>query len=246
LFGLAGVRVERVERLADGTRMVQVVTAHAGAATCPTCGAVSRSVKERTATSQKDIPYGENGILVRWCKTRWRCQQGSCEVGSFTESIPEVPPRARTTRRLRAQIGSAIGNAARSVSEVAAAHQVVVADRAPRLHRTRRSAAGRAGTGAGVGDRRDPPWQTQMGVPHRNAAVGAGGSVGHRVRRSGRRAGADQSPISTVNASPVSAEKPRRHPSRFTGSVNRGEVATSAIRSSRRSRAAVADRTASK
>src|SRR5271166_638930 len=59
-----------------------------------------------------------------WCKTRWRCQQASCAVGSFTESIPEVPPRARTTRRLRAQIGSAIGDAARSVSEVAAAHRV--------------------------------------------------------------------------------------------------------------------------
>ena len=124
LFGLAGVRVERVERLADGTRVVHVVTADAGAATCPSCGVVSRSVKERTATSPKDIPYGENGILLRWCKTRWRCQQASCEVGSFTESIPEVPPRARTTRRLRAQIGSAIGDAARSVSEVAAAHRV--------------------------------------------------------------------------------------------------------------------------
>jgi transposase len=61
---------------------------------------------------------------VRWCKTRWRCRQASCGVGSFTESIPEVPPRARTTRRLRAQIGSAIGDAARSVSEVAAAHRV--------------------------------------------------------------------------------------------------------------------------
>ena len=99
------------------------LTADAGAATCPSCGVVSRSVKERTVTSPKDIPYGENGILVRWCKTRWRCQQASCEVGSFTESIPEVPPRARTTRRLRAQIGSAIGDAARSV-QVAAAHRV--------------------------------------------------------------------------------------------------------------------------
>jgi transposase len=120
----AGVRVERVERLADGTWMVHVVTADAGAATCPSCGVVSRSVKERTATSPNDIPYGENGILVRWCKTGWRCQQASCEVGSFTESIPELPPRARTTRRLRAQIGSAMGYAARSVSEVAAAHRV--------------------------------------------------------------------------------------------------------------------------
>ncbi len=36
----------------------------------------------------------------------------------------------------------------------------------------------------------------------------------------------DQSPISTVNASPVSAEMPRRQPSRLTGSANRGEAAT--------------------
>ena len=49
--------------------------------------------------------------------------------GRFTESIPEVPPRARTTRRLCAQIGSAMGMRARSVSEVAAARRVSWRDR---------------------------------------------------------------------------------------------------------------------
>jgi IstB-like ATP binding protein len=34
----------------------------------------------------------------------------------------------------------------------------------------------------------------------------------------------DQSPISTVNANPVSEEMPRRQPSRLTGSVNHGEA----------------------
>lgn len=34
----------------------------------------------------------------------------------------------------------------------------------------------------------------------------------------------DQSPISTVNANPVSEEMPRRQPSRLTGSANRGEA----------------------
>ena len=56
----------------------------------------------------------------------------------------------------------------------------------------------------------------------------------------------DQSPISTVNASPVSAEMPRRQPSRLTGSAKRAEAATSRICSSRRLRAAVAASTASK
>jgi hypothetical protein len=38
LFGLPGVRVERVERCADGTRVVHVVTAEETAAACPSCG----------------------------------------------------------------------------------------------------------------------------------------------------------------------------------------------------------------
>ena len=46
------------------------------------------------------------------------------ERGSFTEAIAQLPARARTTRRLRTQIGAAIGDAARSVDEVAASHSV--------------------------------------------------------------------------------------------------------------------------
>jgi len=37
-----------------------------------------------------------------------------CERGSFTEAINEVSARAWTTRRLRTQIGAAIGEAALS------------------------------------------------------------------------------------------------------------------------------------
>jgi len=61
---------------------------------------------------------------VRWNKTRWRCREDYCQRSSLTESIEQVPPRARTTRRLRTQIGKAIGDAARSVAEVAASHCV--------------------------------------------------------------------------------------------------------------------------
>src|ERR1700694_1386220 len=124
LFGLPGVRVERVERLADGARVVHVVTTEQTAAACPACGVFSRSVKGRVSTSPRDIPYGEDRIILRWNKTRWRCREDYCERSSFTEVIAQVPARARTTLRLRTQIGAAIGDAARSVSDVAASHSV--------------------------------------------------------------------------------------------------------------------------
>jgi transposase len=124
LFGLPGVRVERVERRADGTRVVDVVTDDPTAAACPSCGVVSTSVKGRVVTSPKDIPYGEGRIVVRWHKVRWRCREDHCQRGSFTEAITEVPARARSTLRLRVQMAQAVGDAARSVAEVAQAHGV--------------------------------------------------------------------------------------------------------------------------
>ena len=74
LFGLPGVQVERVERLADGTRVVQVATTDPTAAACPSCGVFSSSRKGRTTTSPKDIPYGEGRIVLQsglptWCWT---------------------------------------------------------------------------------------------------------------------------------------------------------------------------------
>jgi transposase len=124
LFGLPGVQVARVSRMDDGTRIVEINTDEDTAAACPSCGVFSTSVKARVRTTPKDIPYGEGRILLRWNKTRWRCREDYCERGSFTEAIGAVPRRARTTRRLRTQIGAAIGDAARSVAEVAAAHDV--------------------------------------------------------------------------------------------------------------------------
>ena len=101
-----------------------MVTAEETAAACPSCGVLSTSVKARVITSPKDIPYGLGRILVRWHKTRWRCREDYCDRGSFAEAIAQVPARSRTTVRLRTAIGAAIGDAARSVSEVADSHGV--------------------------------------------------------------------------------------------------------------------------
>ena len=108
LFGLQGVRVECVERRADGTRVVDVVTDEPTAA-CPSCGVVSTSVKGRVSTSPRDIPYGQDRIVVQWNKFRWRCRGEYCERGSFTEAITQVPARARTTLRLRTAVARRSG-----------------------------------------------------------------------------------------------------------------------------------------
>lgn len=119
LLGLEGLGVSAVVQRADRTRVVEVMTADPDASRCPDCGFASTSVKERTVTSPRDIRYGDDPIMLRWNKTRYRCRNETCSRASFTEAIPQVPPRRRTTTRLREQIGRSIGDPARSVIEVA-------------------------------------------------------------------------------------------------------------------------------
>ena len=68
LFGRPGVRVERVERRADGTRVVDVVTDGAdGCRHARLRGGVEVG-EGAVVTSPKDIPYGESRIVVRWTR----------------------------------------------------------------------------------------------------------------------------------------------------------------------------------
>ncbi|MBA3741943.1 ISL3 family transposase [Sporichthya sp.] len=124
LFGLPGVRVQRVQVGEFGARIVHVITAAEVLPGCPECGVVSTSVKGHASITPRDIPYGEREIAVIWHKRRWRCRESACERATFTESIPEVPPRQRTTGRLRRGIAAAVADSARSVSEVASAFGV--------------------------------------------------------------------------------------------------------------------------
>jgi len=119
LLGLAGVAVQRVEVQLDGTRVVHVVTADPAAAACPSCRVASTSGKQHVVTRPKDLPYGAVPLRVVWHKRRWRCQQTDCATATFTEAIPQIPPRMRTTGRLRSQVAHAVADN-RSVAEVAA------------------------------------------------------------------------------------------------------------------------------
>ena len=123
LFGLPGVAVQRVERGQDEhggpVRLVHVVTTASSAAGCPHCGVVSASVKQYRTTRPRDLPYGEEPLAVCWRKRQYRCQEAACPRKAFTESIAELPPRARLTGRLCRQAASQVASG-RPVSAVAA------------------------------------------------------------------------------------------------------------------------------
>jgi len=70
--------------------VVEVITVDPDASRCPDCGISSTSAKERTVTSPRDIRYGDDPIVLRWNKTRYRCRNDTCTRVSFTEAIREV------------------------------------------------------------------------------------------------------------------------------------------------------------
>ncbi len=123
LFGLPGVPVQRVERIQDeqgvALRLVHVVTTASSAAGCPQCGVVSTSVRQYRTTRPRDMPYGEEPLGVRWRKRQYRCREEACERKAFTESVTEIPARARLTGRLCRQAARQVASG-RSVSAVAA------------------------------------------------------------------------------------------------------------------------------
>ncbi|AKN17737.1 hypothetical protein B586_15965 [Mycobacterium haemophilum DSM 44634] len=123
VFGLPGVRVVGVERYGDGTRVVDVVAEEQSAAVCLSRGVVSMSVKDYVVTSPKDPLQGRpyHGALEQ---SSLAMPGRLLQTGSFTEAITQVPARARSTLRLRVQMAKVVGDAARSVAEVAAAHGV--------------------------------------------------------------------------------------------------------------------------
>lgn len=124
LVDLDGLEVQRVEVDVSGGRVVHVITADVAAAACPSCGVFSSSVKGRVQARPRDIPYGTTPLRLVWHKTRWRCAEVLCARGSFTEHVAAVPARARLTRRLRGELGDAVAEQRRCVSETASHYGV--------------------------------------------------------------------------------------------------------------------------
>ena len=69
-------------------------------------------------TRPRDLPWPTPARL-QWRKRRWRCRQPDCPRASFAESIPQLPPRARLTARLRAAAGDAVAVDGRTITQAA-------------------------------------------------------------------------------------------------------------------------------
>jgi transposase len=103
LFGLEGLQVTDVEQDLDGALRVWVVTGHPDAAACPDCGTASDRVHETVVTRPRDVRRAGDTVGLRWVKVRRKCENQQCPRKTFTESVPQLPPRCRITGRLREQ-----------------------------------------------------------------------------------------------------------------------------------------------
>jgi transposase len=124
LLDLGGLAVDRVASDAFGGRVVHMVTADECASACPSCGVLSVSLKGLVCTRPRDIPYGATVLRLIWHKRRWRCKERLCPRASFTESLPAVRARSRLTTRMRVELGCAVAEQGRVVSESAAHYGV--------------------------------------------------------------------------------------------------------------------------
>jgi len=119
LLDLDGVVVESVQRLADGTRLVQVSTAPEWVGICPECGERSTRSKGWVCTAPRDVRVGPDRPVLRWRKRKWLCPSAVCDRKVFTESVPGVPARSRVTPRAKAMMATAVLDKDLSVAAVA-------------------------------------------------------------------------------------------------------------------------------
>lgn len=119
LLGVEGVRVVEVEVEHDGRLTVWVSTDDPDCAVCPSCQVPAQRVHERVVTRPADVRRAADPVVLVWLKRRWKCDNEACARATFTESLSQVPSRARLTARLRehgahlvGELGVPVGTAA--------------------------------------------------------------------------------------------------------------------------------------
>lgn len=112
-LGLEGFTV--LDTIETECRVEVLIELEAGAGVCPGCAGVSTSVHERTDVRIRDIAVHGKPAYLRWRKRRFGCEGTECDRATFSEEHPQIPPRARTTRRFRAHL-------ARRAKRVAVSH----------------------------------------------------------------------------------------------------------------------------
>ena len=124
LLGLDGVEVTSV-RLDDANNpMIALVTRDERARCCPACGARSEHPHGWVRTSPRDLPVTGRSSALTWTKRRWQCREPGCPRKTFTEALPQIPPRSRLTGRLRASAGAAVADQGRTILQSARDHEI--------------------------------------------------------------------------------------------------------------------------
>jgi len=137
MLGIDGVTVTEAEEEADGRLTVWARVTRPAA--CPGCGTVSESVHQYVVTTPRDVRIcGEDADLCL-VKRRMECAVDICPRGTFTESVPQVPPRCTITRRLLEHAGAEV--AGRGITPAEAARDAGISW--PSVHEAFAGAAGR-------------------------------------------------------------------------------------------------------
>jgi transposase len=119
LFGVEGLQVADAQAGADGTLEIWAVTDHPAAAACPDCGTAAGRVHETVLARPRDVRRAGDPVRVWWVKRRWKCDEQGCDRKTFTEWVPQVPPRCRLTVRLREQAAAEVADRGITPAEAA-------------------------------------------------------------------------------------------------------------------------------
>ena len=112
-----GVAVTGTER-GDGGRLT-VWARVTLPAVCPGCSTVSEKVHQYVETRPRDVRACGQDVDFRLVKRRMRCEGADCPRKTFTESVPQVPPRCTITRRLAEHAGAEVADRGITPAEAA-------------------------------------------------------------------------------------------------------------------------------
>jgi transposase len=116
LLGLDGFEVLAVQ-VAGGEWQLEVQTT-ATVVGCQGCG-VRAELHGRRTVRVRDLPIGGRPVVLAWRKRIWRCREETCQVGTWTEQMAAIRPRAVLTQRAGAEACRRVGKDAHAVAAVA-------------------------------------------------------------------------------------------------------------------------------
>ena len=115
-LGLDGFAVLAAAEV-DG-ELHQLVETTAARVGCPACGVVA-VCHDRRRVWVRDLPSGGRPVTLCWSKRVWRCADGDCQRGTWTERAVAIAPRASLTERARRDACRRVGRDGHSVAQVA-------------------------------------------------------------------------------------------------------------------------------